>query len=1392
MRFRRFSIRFKLFFAFAVVGLISAGLISIQTYTSAQKIINDTQATSLITIRNIKTDQIRSAINMIVSQFELLDQNSNKTQAAHAFIEAFQDVSYDDPETLRSCAEKLTAYYNTNLLASEDSASLAALISGQYMPGTNTGILLQCKYLHLKESSQQSLTNFLPTKNYDKAYDRYSAVFDDLRHQYQLNDILILDAYGNVVYSAALNIDFAINVNHGAWANTTLNKIFTEAKESNGVSYAKMYDFTFYPPEDNAPTAFVASPIISDGRFIGAFIAAIGTAFLDQMVSSNQEWESDNLGRTGETYIVGGDLYMRTNSKYINEDFAYYLAQLKVHGYDPKLINMIEQTRSSVLLQQVHPKAPSALFTGRSGITRTTDYLGNAVLVAYAPLNLPGLDWGIEVKINENEIKKPLHTLKIDILQTMVLVGCLVVILTLFVSKAITRPIVDLGTAVANLTNGDYSRRINDVSTDEIGELSRTFDHMADTINERSQEILRANNSLIDEVRERRQTEVELQQERDFINAILDSQIILLMVTNPHNEIVRVNRTMEINTGYNRSKLREMSPQDLFNADTADVLAAAGRVRTEKQAEHILTEVVTNSGAKHIINWLVNTMINPSDHLIWTGIDITEQKSVEEQLKDNINMIESITSNAQDAIFISDENDRIISWNISAEKMFGYTNDEIRLKNVVPTLFPESHSENLVQKDGLSSSIQKKGITIELTGIRKGDEMFPVEVSISLVSVQGKWNTLFIVRDIASRKEKEETIRKALESARIAEKTKAEFLANMSHEIRTPLNGILGFLELLQNTNMDQTQNEYLKIINSSADSLLGVINEILDYSKIESGKMQLEAVPFNLTQELENVMELYTAKANEKLLELILDTDTKVPPNLLGDPLRLKQIVSNLLSNAIKFTHKSGTITLSTRLLLEQNSAYTIRIAVTDTGIGISKQQQNGIFEAFSQADTSVTRKYGGTGLGLTISARLARLMNSALQLKSQEGIGSTFWLDVTFNLAVNDAPDEALNDYFKDLHIAIVADIYQPTQQYNILNRYLNFLGCDTISYSSIDMLVDTDTLDALFIAHSYMKEGDLQRLYSILPDHVKIGVIIENNLLPLDGIMPENTYTLIRPINMSKIVFFLNQVAGKHADKTQPHVALPIFQGKALVAEDNPVNQHLINILLTNLGVDVDITDDGQAAYDAAIQTKYDIIFMDIHMPVMDGITVTGRLLEYEKTNKRPHTPIVAITANVIEENRIEYLNAGMDDFIAKPVVLTELIQLLRKYLPEKAPAEAADSELSEDYENESAAGAFANFVSIADKSTIIGVLTEYFDHTEKYIEIIRGNIMKNNFEDALKHSMSIRGASLNLRFDKVNTILKRLDMQCTQKNTSGAIATLDELSEQITHMRQIYLS
>lgn len=644
---------------------------------------------------------------------------------------------------------------------------------------------------------------------------------------------------------------------------------------------------------------------------------------------------------------------------------------------------------------------------------------------------------------------------------------------------------------------------------------------------------------------------------------------------------------------------------------------------------------------------------------------------LEKQLKQNVTYITTLLENLPIAVFAKDLNNdyRFTVWNHVAEEIFGHSQSQIVGKNDYD-LFPREEADYFRRTDEeIVQSIGVKDIQEETATTPHGERILHT-VKVAMTDDKGNPNILLgITQDITDRKKAEEELKRAIEIAEEATKAKSDFLANMSHEIRTPMNAIIGMSYLALQTELSPRQEDYVNKINTAANSLLGIINDILDFSKIEAGKMDLEVLPFNLEESISSLSAMIQVKVQEKDLELMIYVEPDVPIGLLGDQLRLNQILINLVNNAIKFTD-SGEIVIRVELEETINDEVVLHFSVSDTGIGMTSEQVSKLFQAFQQAESSTTRKYGGTGLGLSISKTLAELMDGRIWVESELGKGSTFHFTVKLGLA-KDAEGEhlVLDPDLRGLPVLILDD--SPAARQILLQ---------TAESLTFEPITAANGPEALELVRKHDERGYPFSIAFVdwkMP--VMDGLEFNNQLRKLDLKSPPKVVmvtaydtaemtrragktvsgVLSKPTSPSSLLDAAMTALGRLTSDSargsvqgteDERIAMSVSGAHILLAEDNEINQQVANELLQRAGMQVDIAENGEIALEKVNKQSYDIVLMDLQMPVMDGFTAT----EVIRSNRAfDSLPIVAMTANAMSGDRERCLDVGMQDHIPKPI-------------------------------------------------------------------------------------------------------------------------------------------
>ena len=584
-----------------------------------------------------------------------------------------------------------------------------------------------------------------------------------------------------------------------------------------------------------------------------------------------------------------------------------------------------------------------------------------------------------------------------------------------------------------------------------------------------------------------------------------------------------------------------------------------------------------------------------------------------------------------------------------------------------------------------------------------------------------------------------------------ASQAKEYFLSNMSHEIRTPLNAILGFVNLLLEEEISKKHRNYLDIIHNSGENLLSIINDILDFSKLRSGEFALEYKNFSIHEELSHTIELFVASANVKDITLLSYIDPKIPQELNGDALRIKQILSNFLSNAIKFTQESGVITIDVSY---RNSF--LSMSVKDSGIGISKEDINKIFTAFAQAQYSVHLNKGGTGLGLSICNQLAEKMGGKVSVLSELNKGSTFSLEIPIE-AVDEHLDIFSNlDEYRNLNIAIYA------KNFEIENKHKSFLRYADIFKKRIEIVdsLENDFDITLFVFENLESlEKDI-----IMKSSKKLIALMSRDYDDFEKYKYKHINKICFPLYFSKIKMVFDEVLHPTKIYTYNKNRLSQYKGHILVAEDNEANQELIKIVLQKYGLTYNLVENGKVAYESFQDSKYDLVLMDQQMPIMNGNDAVHHIIEYEKREGLSHTPIAALTANVIKGTKERGLSNGYDAFLGKPLILKELEHVFQKYLQEEYVVSQNRVENTEDMTNESIVGLDTKKLIkelLLTKEELITLLKLFLKKMQKTLPELEYSISKLEYSKIALLAHSIKGSSGNFRIKELQDLASKME-------------------------------
>ena len=930
-------------------------------------------------------------------------------------------------------------------------------------------------------------------------------------------------------------------------------------------------------------------------------------------------------------------------------------------------------------------------------------------------------------------------------------------------------------------------------------ELTTSCKKNSSSSNQDLQSLVEENQASIEKLIE---TEGKISNAKKTWETIFDAVNDLIVLTDPQNTIIRCNRaTIEVlNTSF-----KELLGQE-FNTVFSCKDGSTPTIETNLQFKNIPGWFTMNS--------FTVTLVDNQQATVFIIRDISIEHAANNEIIRQKEFFEALVKNSPVAIVIMDMESNIISCNPAFEVLYGYQQEEVIGKNLDRLI---SKNADLEEADQYSKDVAQ-GKTIHGYGqrIRKDGSQVDVEIFGVPVIVDGKgYGILGIYHDVTD-------ILQARRDAEAADRAKSEFLANMSHEIRTPMNGIIGMVELAQGTTLTLEQKDYLNTAKESADALLSLLNDILDFAKIESGYLSLEEIDFDPGNTVESVTTSIAPRAETKGLEVLCLIQPNIPSRLIGDPGRLRQILMNLAGNAIKFT-SHGEIVIRVALEKEVDNKVILKFAVTDTGIGIPADRQAAVFDRFVQVDSSTTRKFGGTGLGLAISKQLVELMHGKIGIISEPNVGSTFWFTAEFERSTSPIiePSQIPSD-LRDTHILIVDD--NPTNRL-ILTKELQYFGCRADSIGD-SMVIIPQMISAVEIGDPYkivlldmqMPEKDgMTALAEIKQnDMVKdVHVIILTSMghrgdagkltsLGCDGY-------LVKPVKKDNLKEMILTVLGQKPYEanlktpTGPLVTSHTISERRrklvhiLLAEDNAINQKLAVNLLQKSGYSVDVVDNGKMAVEAMLNQAYTLVLMDVQMPEMDGFEATQEFRIKDTAGKK--TPIIAMTAHAMKGDRERCLAAGMDDYLSKPLEPREFYQTLNKWISssipktgtldlDKIPQPEIVLKKTEQHPNEpvNLVEALPRFGDDLDFfKTMLG---EFIHNLPERIKTLEEALEQGDTKSVTRLGHNLKGASANFSAEGVRSAAAEIEINGYNGEMTNVSALIIRIKDEIPKIEKYY--
>ena len=929
------------------------------------------------------------------------------------------------------------------------------------------------------------------------------------------------------------------------------------------------------------------------------------------------------------------------------------------------VLNAVRKGNNGMVLVDI-PTARYAVPAVRQTVRETQD----GFLIIWQPVEATASGHWLRLELSLARV----HAIQEHIwLDSAITGGGAVLVVSLVLLLLLARPLRILSVAT------DFAARLDQRRGDQLSPYrgNREVEELVGALNQASSRL--------------RFQEIRIEEQNRFLKSLTEALGEGVVAMDAEGRCTFVNPEAERLLGYSSQELLGRDVHDTIHFQTG----AGFRVSREECAMHSTVaarhvfrsdlEAFTGKDGRQFPVSIVSMPLFEGERFVGTVAafqDISARKRDEEYLLSTSSRLSALLESMQAGVLVEDEHHQVVMSNQTLFNLFGI--DDLSLEAVgQPSLSLFEACEHILQQpqaflaearlflgDGEPATghelLLKDGRILEY-------DYVPIYIFPFHPLPEECRGHLWLFRDITGRKQAEVELKQAKEVAEAASRAKSEFLANMSHEIRTPMNGIIGMTDLALETELNAEQREYLSMVKSSADSLLVIINDILDFSKIEAGKLSLETIEFNLSQLLRDALRPLAMRASQKGLDLVIDSGPEVPALLVGDPSRLRQILLNLVGNAIKFTPQ-GSIVVRVSARPTEDHAFLAHFSVADTGIGIPLAKQANIFEAFSQADSSITRRFGGTGLGLAISKRLVDLMGGQIWLDSEEGQGSTFHFTVPLPMA-GELPGPAAAPDIAGCRI-LVGEGNAVSRE--VLCQQVRDWGGQTTAVARGDEVASALRAAAeggapcqFLILGADLAESDgfqvlaeLQRealadvpVLMLIPAASQRAAVARCREL---GVVAYLTKPVLREELAEALLSLGPRGPGRGPEKAGSAAPSAGAGLDVLLVEDNAVNQKLALLLLNKQGHRVTVADNGAVAVGLVEEKDFDLVLMDVQMPVMDGIEATALIRAQERTaGLGRHVPIVAMTANAMQGDRETCLAAGMDAYVSKPIKVGELL-------------------------------------------------------------------------------------------------------------------------------------
>jgi PAS domain S-box-containing protein len=1076
--------------------------------------------------------------------------------------------------------------------------------------------------------------------SYDILHSEYHVYWARWLQQSGVPGILFVDPEGSVFYSVRKRGDFGVNLIRDM-PQSLATRAFIGAIATNAPDVPAFSDIGFYGPNGKEPTAFIGLPVVdgADEQTLGVILMEIPDPNFKYAIES-----APSLGDTGEVTIVGTDYVVRNELRFFP---------------------------GSALTTKIETEGVRRALNGETTGINYVDYRGHQVVAAVTPIDSYGVRWALVAKRDLKEIQEHIFTnLQVNFLLSLLVCLVLAALAGLF-ARGITDPIKTLTRALARLSGGDHRVDIPFTQRgDEIGQLARGMVTYRDALVAADQ------------------MTAKLTESEGRLIGLLDSSPMGAIVAGLDDR-VPIFASERAATLLGRDK-RDIIGQPLaltMIEDKADLLEPVFR-RLQRRSVAPPVEGTIEADDTPLTLRISGERIEFQDRpcaLLWLA-DVTEQRQSERRIQQERAKTEALLEGMPDATLVVDRQGRIQYVNRQAETLFRYKRAELIDKPIEILIPARYHRQHVGLRQAFAARPvgREMGSDRDLYAIDSEGREFPVEISLS--PIPGEDLVAAAARDVTERRAAEVELKRAKAAAEEATNAKSSFLATMSHEIRTPMNGVMSMAEMLDQTELNADQREMSKVMRASAEALLTILNDILDFSKIEAGRIELERLPIDIGDVVEEAAELIAPRADERGIDLVVDIDPRLPGQIVGDPTRIRQIVLNYLSNAVKFTHQGG-IVAAVRLIDTPLGGQPARVAieVQDSGIGMTPEQTARLFQAFTQADSSTSRRFGGTGLGLSICQHLARLMGGEVGVRSAVGQGSTFWVHLPAEI-LERAPTRPAVD-ISDAQVHMVGFAGPARRALEAILRTAGITAFDAIEPAAAADLgalgLPKQTVPIVLLRGATSTAIEASRKLAQANPDVRTVLAASRALAstlkaaPESGAFDAITLPLRRQRVWLSIAAALDRaslsdarpVTGTPEQFIPPDLAAARAANAAiLVAEDNKTNQYVIKRVLDRAGFAQRFVFNGVEALEVlGSEPGYGLLLTDYHMPEMDGLVLSRTIRAAETREGRARLPILVLTADALAETGKLVAEAGADGYLTKPMRYDAVRQAIEFWLP-----------------------------------------------------------------------------------------------------------------------------